>query len=246
MIIYNQFLIPMKTISNGKIDPSIKEVLKKLVNIDLDFYVIGGLLCQFYLKEHARYTKDVDIVFYSDPEKVKKELKKAYGLIDFSYEEETERFYEPSFTCFTWFGELRGQIEGRRIDFFKEIKAEEYSYEGIKFKGVCIEYGIADKITSLLNELSRPYKHLVDIYSFTKIDQSLIDKKEIKRYMSLINEQENKFRKKIGLKELELPKQIPQDKVFTAPIVVPTLQSKYNVSKETMLAEVNDWLKTVL
>ena len=230
----------MKTIVNGKIDSSIKEVLEKLNNVNLDFYVVGGLLCQCYLKEHARYTKDVDMVFYSNPKEVEESLKKAFGLIDFSYSEETESFYEPSFTCFTKVSGLRGQIEGKRINFFSEIKTEQYSYEGITFLGVRIEYVIAEKLISLLNELSRPYKHLVDIYSFTKIDQSLIDKQEIKRYVSLINEQENRFRKESNLKERELPKQIPVDKVF------PTLQSKYNVSKEVMVAEVNEWLKTVL
>ena len=46
----------MKTISGGKIDPSIKEVLKKLVTIDLDYLVAGGLLCQYYLKDNARFT----------------------------------------------------------------------------------------------------------------------------------------------------------------------------------------------
>lgn len=236
----------MKTIVNGKIDSSIKEVLEKLNNVNLDFYVVGGLLCQWYLKEHSRYTKDVDMVFYSNPKEVEESLKKAFGLIDFYFSEETESFYEPSFTCFTKVSGLRGQIEGKRIDFFPEIKTEQYSYEGITFLGVRIEYVIAEKLISLLNELSRPYKHLVDIYSFTKIDQSLIDKQEIKRYVSLINEQENRFRKESNLKERELPKQIPVDKVFNPPIVLPTLQSKYNVSKEVMVADVNEWLKTVL
>ena len=86
----------------------------------------------------------------------------------------------------------------------------------------------------------------MDIYSFTKIDQSLLDKKEIKRYVSLINSQENEFRKSINIKEQVLPKQILDDKQLNPPIVVPTLQSKYNVSKEEMISEVNEWLKTVL
>lgn len=66
----------MKTIVNGKIDSSIKEVLEKLNNVNLDFYVVGGLLCQWYLKEHSRYTKDVDMVFYSNPKEVEESLKK--------------------------------------------------------------------------------------------------------------------------------------------------------------------------
>ena len=62
----------------------------------------------------------------------------------------------------------------------------------------------------------------------------------------MINEQENKYRKSINLEEYHLPKEIPSNKVFNPPYMVPTLQSKYNVSKEEMISEVNEWLKTVL
>lgn len=236
----------MKIINNKKVDPSIKEVLKKLANTHLDYYVLGGLLCQFYLKDHARYTKDVDILFNVEPKVVEEELKKVFGTIDYSYNEETDYFYEPFFTCFTQTNNLRGQIEGKKINFFDDINVEEYSYEGITFKGVCIEYLIAEKLVSLLNELKRPYKHLVDIYSFTNIDLSLIDKDEIKRYMSLVNRQENLYRKRVNLKEYKFPKQIPINKVFTPPFILPTLQSKNNVSKDEMIDKVNKWLKTFL
>ena len=236
----------MKTISGGKIDPSIKEVLKKLVTIDLDYLVAGGLLCQYYLKDHARFTKDVDIVFYEDQKVIEEKLNKAFGTISFTYSEETNSFYEANFTCLAKVNELKGQVEGKRIGFFPEIKVEQYSYEGITFKGVSIEYVIAEKLVSILNELHRPYKHLVDIYSFSKIDQSLIDKKEIIRYVSLINAQENEYRKKVGLKEINLPRKISDDKVLNPPIIVPTLQSKYNIAKEEMIREVNEWLETLL
>ena len=86
----------------------------------------------------------------------------------------------------------------------------------------------------------------MDIYSFSKIDQSLIDKKEIIRYVSLINAQENEYRKKVGLKEINLPRKISDDKVLDPPIIVPTLQSKYNIAKEEMIREVNEWLETLL
>ena len=62
----------IKEINVGKIDPSIKEVLKKLVNVNLDFCVDGGLLCQHYLKEHARYTKDVDILYNAEEKVIEK------------------------------------------------------------------------------------------------------------------------------------------------------------------------------
>ena len=237
----------MKIINIGKIDPSIKGVLEKLVTIKgLDFYVIGGLLCQYYLKDHARYTKDVDIIFNDEQEVVERELKKAFGDIHLFYAEDTENFYGGTFTCFTRVNELLGQIEGKKIKFLKDVKGKQYSYEGINFRGVDIEYCIAEKAVTLLNELCRPYKHLVDLYSFTQIDQSLIDKKEIKRYMLLINAHENVYRKAHNLKEYELPKEIKEDKELKPPIVVPTLQSKYNVSREVMISSVNEWLKTII
>ena len=236
----------MITISQSKIDPAVKKNLKVLVTMNLNFYVGGSLLCQFYLKDHARYTKDIDLVISVNPREVEEELKRAFGTIEFNCANGTEKFYEPYFTCYTKIDGLRGQVEGRKIDLFKDIKTEQYSYEGITFTGVRIEFIIADKITALLNELPRPYKHLVDIYSFSKIDQSLFDKEEVKRYMRLINEQENRFRKSINLKEYELPKQIPNNKVLNPPYIVPTLQGKYNITKEEMILEVNKWLKTFL
>lgn len=236
----------MKRITAGKIDPSIEGVLKKLVQVDLDFCVIGGMLCQYYLKEHARYTKDVDILFLADPKMVEEKLKAVFEVIDFTYSEETESFYEPAFTCFMKIEGLRGQLEGKRIEFLPEIKTEPYSYKDIVFQGVCLEYAIAEKLVALLSELSRPYKHLVDVYSFSRLDSSLLDKEAIKHYMSLINEQENRFRKRAGLKEYVLPKKIPTDKHFTPPYALPTLQGKYNVSQEELVARVNEWLTTVM
>ena len=235
----------MKTIPNDKVDPSIKGALEKLVDIDLDYCVSGGLLCQHYLGEHARYTKDIDILFHTDQEEVKEKLKEAFGDIDFFSSEETDHFYEPTFTCFTKMGGLRGQIEGKKLDFFSEIKTEQYSYEGIVFRGVCLEFPIAEKLVALLSELARPYKHLVDIYSFSRIDPSLINKEEIKRYVGLINAQENRYRKKAGLPAYEIPDQIPKNKVLTPPVIFPTLQSKHNVSKEGMIEAVNAWLKNL-
>ena len=236
----------MIVINQSKIDPAVKKNLKVLATMNLDFYVGGSLLCQYYLKDHARYTKDIDLVISNNPREIEEDFKKAFGQIEFTCSNGTEKFYEPYFTCYTKIDGLRGQVEGMKIDSFKDIKTEQYSYDGINFTGVRIEFIIADKIIALLNELPRPYKHLVDIYSFSRIDQSLFDKEEVKRYMALINDQENRFRKRINLKEYELPKQIPENKVLSSPSIVPTLQGKYNITREEMISEVNRWLKTFL
>ena len=233
-------------IKPDKVASSIKDALAKLVTLDLDFYVVGGLLCQGYLKDHARYTKDIDIICNDIPEVIEEELAKIFGSIDICFDDENDSFYEQSFTCLTELNGETAQIEGKKIEFFNKVNFREYEYEGVKFRGVNIEYVIAEKLVSLLNELSRPYKHLVDIYSFTKIDQFLIDKDEINRYVHLITDQENKFRNKAGLEEYKLPNQIPLNKEFMGSIIIPTLQSKYNVSKEEMLLEVNKWLKEII
>ena len=236
----------MKEIKSNNIDPSIKGVIEKLNNINIDFLVVGGLLSQYYLKDHSRFTKDVDILHSSNEEEIKEELKKEFGNIDFSSCEDSKTFYEPYFTCFVPINNMIGQIEGKKIDFLKEIRIEKYVYEGISFKGVCLEYYIAEKLVSLLNELDRPYKHVVDIYSLLQSKELDIDVEEIKKYMYLINNQENQYRKKNNIKRYDLPNQIREDKRFTPPYIVPTLQSKYNVNKVEMISIINKWLKTFL
>ena len=236
----------MKIINKDKVAPEIEWALKQLIKLDINFYVTGGLLCQHYLKDHARYTKDIDIILCEKKEIIENKLNNIYGLIDFSYNDQSLTFYEAYFICFTKINNLNAQIEGRMIEHLNDIRYETYSYQGITFKGVCLEYLIADKLVAILNELSRPYKHLIDIYSFSKIDQSLINVNEIKRYMMLINKQENIYRKEHGLKEYNLPKQIPENKDFKPPFILPTLQSKYNLTKQEMITYINQWLKNVI
>ena len=232
----------MKQISTDKIAPKIKEALVKLKATNIRFFVIGGLLCQHYLKDHARYTKDIDIIYDDEFENIKEELTKVFGDVDFYQEDANELFYEPSFTAFVKIDGERVQIEGRRIEFLDEVETDIYEIEGVPFIGARIEYGIAEKLVSILCELSRPYKHLVDIYSFTQIDQSLINHKEISKYINLANKQENKFRNRIGLSEYKLDNQISKTKLFKSPVITPTLQSKYNINKEEMIDVINSWL----
>ena len=231
-----------KFIKTDKIARTIKESLVPLKTANISFCVVGSLLCHHYLNDHTRYTKDIDIIFDDEFENIKNELIKVFGKIDFSQEDENEFFYEPSFTAFTKINGERAQIEGKRIKFFNEVETDTYEIDGVAFKGAKIEYVIAEKLVSLLCELSRPYKHLVDIYSFTKIDQAFINHKEISRYINLINKQENAYRKRIGLKEYDLAWKISKNKSFIGPVIIPTLQSKYNVNKEEMIDEINRWL----
>ena len=98
----------MIVINQSKIDPAVKKNLKVLATMNLDFYVGGSLLCQYYLKDHARYTKDIDLVISNNPREIEEEFKKAFGQIEFTCSNGTEKFYEPYFTCYTKIDGLRG------------------------------------------------------------------------------------------------------------------------------------------
>lgn len=236
----------VKTIVSEKVKPILKDALARLVTVDFDFLVIGGLICQYYLKDHARYTKDIDIVYDEDREVVEEKLRKVFNVIDFDYKEARVTFFEATFTALVEINGEIASIEGTRMSFFKEIKPESFSYEGISYEGVSPNFMIADKIVSILNELERPYKHLLDIYSFSRIDQTELNKDEIRKYIDLVNNEENENRIKRGIKEYILPKQIPENKVFTGKIITTTLQAKYNITKEVVIEEVNKWLKTIM
>ena len=71
----------MIVINQSKIDPAVKKNLKVLATMNLGFYVGGSLLCQYYLKDHARYTKDIDLVISNNPREIEEDRgRKEAGL----------------------------------------------------------------------------------------------------------------------------------------------------------------------
>ena len=48
--------------SQYRFDYDICRTIKELNKLPFDFYISGGVIGKFFLKEHARYTKDIDIV----------------------------------------------------------------------------------------------------------------------------------------------------------------------------------------
>ena len=131
-----------------------------------------------------------------------------------------------------------------KVDFFNEIEPETYKVNDILFKGVPIEYLVATKILAITSELERPFKHLVDTYSVSLVNPSLFDKKEIKKYMIMFNDYENKNRKILKKQERALKFYIEENKSFNGSKILATLQAGYNISEETMIEEVNKWLLT--
>ena len=218
--------------------------IEELNKLPFDFYVSGGVICQFFLKEHSRYVKDIDIVTKCDLKEVESIFRKHFLVVEFISSPVSDLLFEESFMCLIEIDGKITQIDGMRVDFFDEIEPETYKVNDVSFKGVTFEYLVATKILAVTSKIERPFKHLVDTYSVSLMNPSLINKQEIKKYMIIFNDYENKVRKMFKKQEIDLNFFIEDDKRFSGPEILTTLQARHNVSKETMIEEVNKWLST--
>ena len=232
----------MLSINTNNINKNIPKALQELNKMGFDFCVCGGIICQFYLGKHARYTEDIDIVTNLEVKDFEKMFKEHFHVISFSYQPVSPVFFEETFSARVEIDDEEIIIEGMKINFYKDIVSKEYEINGVPFKGTNVEFVVAEKFIALNNELDRLYKHFVELYSFSLLDESVIDKKEVKRYVNLINEDENVVRALFNKPEVKVIYKLREDKKFFGPTVLPTLQAKHNVSKETMETSVNDWL----
>ena len=219
-------------------------VIEELNKLPFDFYISGGVIYKFFFKEHARFVKDIDIVTKCDLKEVESAFRKHFNVVKFQSAPISYLYFLETFMCLIDVNGKIVQIDGIRLDFFNEIKHFIYKINDLSFKGVSIEYLISTKIDAVTNETENPFKHLVDTYTASLADSSFIDKKEIKRYLVILNTQNNKVRKEFKKSEIPIKFNIEHNKIFTGPEFLPTLQAGYNVSKETMIEEVNKWLLT--
>ena len=219
-------------------------IIEELNKLPFDFYISGGVIGKFFLKEHSRYIRDIDIVTNCDLKEVEMIFRQHLNVDEFIISPFSKVLYAETFICLIKLDGKIIQIDGKKAGNYDEIKPEMYKLNDILFKGVPFEYLIATKIHAMISENERPFKHLVDIYSVSKFDQSLIDKQEVKRYLEIYNDYENRDRKLLNKPAAKLHLSIDENKRFNGPEILTTLQAGYNVSKETMIEEVNKWLKT--
>ena len=230
-------------------------IIEELNKLPFEFYVSGGVICKYLLKEHSRYVRDIDIVTKLDLKEVESIFRQHLNVVEFVSSPITELFLEETFICLIKVDGKIVQIDGMRVDFFDEIKPGIYKVNDNSFKGVPFEYLVATKILAVTSNVERPFKHLVDTYSASLISPSLVDKQEIKKYMLIINDSENKARKMLKnsenkarkmlkKQEIDLSFSIEKEKSFSGSKILNTLQAGYNVSRETMVEKVNKWLST--
>lgn len=237
-------------------------IIKKLQDFGLKFYVKGGILLQIYLKDKARFTNDIDIVI-ADLDDFNQKLQafldsfegdvKIKLISHHKFEESSEYFYNyfnyKLNVTFKDGSEEMIVIDGICEDFAKEIEPLRYKLPYVLadngyYLGVPIEYTIAEKILAITSELKRPYKHLIDLYSCSKLD--IFDNEKILKYLNLINDKENLVRRRFNMKERPLKNNIPPFKMFDGSFYLASLQSGYKISLEEMIKAVNDWLKTII
>lgn len=221
------------------------QTIEKLNKLPFDFYVSGGIICRIFFKDHYRYVNDIDIVTKCDLKEVELVFRKYLNVVEFIINPISEPSFAETFMALVEIDGKISQIDGMKVNFFNEIKPEIYKVNDISFKGVTIDYIAATKIIAVTSEFTRPFKHLVDCYTLSSIDASIIDKQEIKKYLVIINDSENKARKLLNKPKHCLNYFIKEDKTFSGSEIVTTLKAGYNISKETMIEEVNKWLSSL-
>lgn len=218
--------------------------IEELNKLPFDFYISGGFICRFFFEEHYRYLNDIDIVTKCDLKEVESIFRKYFNVVEFIISPISEPCFVETFMTLIEIDGKISQIDGMKVNIFDEIKPEIYKVNDESFKGVPIEYIAATKILAVTSEFDRPFKHLVDTYTISLIDALLINKQQIKKYLVIINDNENKTRKMLNQPTYCLNCSIKKDKSFSESKILPTLQAGYNISKEKMIEEVNKWLSS--
>lgn len=234
-------------------------LIRMIEKTGVDFLVKGGVVMQYCLGDCARPTGDVDVIINSDPDilrnRLEKQMQACSGSISFkevfyAKSEASSDFYYDNFTfrfdVFHFEEKLTTIVlDGIYGSIKDEVKPINYMgpsviSENFVFNGVAKEYVMAEKIMAITNELPRPYKHAVDVYSLihTNVDVPLL-----KCYLDLILSCDNEVRKKIGKDVGKYIYNIWKDKVFQGRFFWPALQAGYAITFEEMKNEINLWMK---
>ena len=228
----------------------------------IPFYVKGGIISYYHLEYHARETFDIDIIIRENSDSFYKKLGEVLSSckMDFSffiskYEKipANNRFYYDEFYMKIQIKYLDIIDETITIDgicspFFDDIDGTIYKgpkifREEFGFLGVPLEYVMAEKIIAVTNELKRPYKHLVDVYSMI---QKNIDVLLLKKYLFIINNSDNEKRKQFNKEEKTNKYHISDDKEFDGSFILAELNAGYNESFEEMKDKINQWFNKYL
>lgn len=232
-----------------------------LMKANVAFIVQGGVLLTIALKDHSRRTHDIDVIV-KDPDQffvdVKNAVSNSGSEIDFEVKFEKKKeatvwYYKNtfSFRVTAYLGQTAINaliIDGVYVDNYDEIKKVRYDGpriidEDFYFYGVAIEYVASEKILAVSSELPRPVKHLVDLYSLTKIE---LDIDKVKRFLMEGLKRENVIRERLWKPKLREDYFIKDSKQFLGHYIYEVLSSGYQLSFKEMKERVNAWIKATL
>ena len=238
-------MLMMKIIPTKRILTDVKSVISKLNSTGFDYLVAGGTMLQFYLAKYARFSSDLDIVTCADLDEVEKLFRKTFDVLAFSIHRIDKTNLLETFSSLI---DIDGQtilVEGMRVSFYKDIKRIDCVIDDVPFVGVSVEFILAEKVDALINDDISFYKHLVDLYSASLFDESLIDKREIKKYLLLFINSYHQVRESLGLKEETVSYRINPNIKFKDSYLLAALQASHNISLPSMKIEVNKYLKLI-
>ncbi len=234
-------------------------LIRILQKTNVDFFVKGGFVMQYYLGSFARPTVDVDIIINSDPDVLAKKLENELSAYNesisfkigfYAKSKASAGYYYDGFTFdidVFHFEQKLTQIRldgiyGPMLDRISPVIYEgpEIVQENFVFKGVPKEYVMAEKIMAITNELPRPFKHAVDVYSLIHTD---VDVLLLKHYLDIILSQDNEVRKRLGKRTGPYVYEIKEDKKLLGPFFWAIIQAGYNVPAEEMIKEINLWME---
>lgn len=197
-------------------------------------------LLQYFLKEKARPTEDLDIIIPGDIDLFRDTLEKAlsdikgplsFKITNFKKNYADTKYYYDTFNIqidVFYKDEKYSQVVVDAISspIFNEIDPVQYQGPEITttnylFNGVPIEYVMAEKVIAVTNELKRPFKHLVVLFSLIQLD---INVGLLRKFVTLINDNDNQVRNKLNI----------------------ATSNVYQIDFNEMKEAINNWFKTNL
>ena len=228
---------------------------------NVDFLIKGGVLLNIYLGEHARRSKDIDVVV-KDPELFYKDIntaiKKEKGCFKYKTKwirkkEASSNYYHNAFSFLleVYHGDNLLKtfiIDGVYEDDYDKIEKvkqpiPEIVAKDAYFYSVPIEYMASDKLLANNSDLLRPTKHLIDLYALINLR---LDVKKVKKYLTKTFKEENAVRKKFNIPTLEKNYLLDKNKEYPTSYYLEAIKAGYQISKAEMIDKINKWINNNL
>ena len=105
-------------VSEDEFDFDICRVIEELNRLPFDFYVSGGVIGKFFLNEHSRYIKDIDIVTKCDLKEVESIFRQHLDVVTFISNPISDPYFVERFMCLIEIDGEIAQIDGIKVNWY--------------------------------------------------------------------------------------------------------------------------------